>query len=109
TTVSPEQIRDGKQMLIDMQKALLPAKLKNLHANGYLIVNEVLKRDLPLTVESALKVVKAILFENKLVWDVEPAALRKKAANDAPANETAVQKSHSEREAAARNAEKADA
>jgi hypothetical protein len=87
STLTPQQIQAGTKMLIDLREKLLSMgiKLKDIHSNGYHISNEVVKRGLPLHVDSALTVVNAILFENKLefVPGFEPAKLKAGKLNQA--------------------------
>jgi hypothetical protein len=108
-TLTPQQTQDAIKMFTELRAALLPAKLANKHSNGYAIANEVLKRNLPLTVDSALKVVKAILFENKLEWEIEPAALKAKKANEKPATVESLVKLNEQRAETVKAAEVADA
>jgi hypothetical protein len=106
---TPEQIKAGTEMLIGLREALLPAKLKTIHANGYYIMNEVTKRGLPLTVDSALRVVKETLFDKKLEWEMEPAALKAKKANEKPATVESLVKLNEQRAETVKAAEVADA
>jgi hypothetical protein len=106
---TPEQIKAGTEMLIGLREALLPAKLKTIHANGYYIMNEVTKRGLPLTVDSALRVVKETLFDRKLEWEIEPAALKAKKANEKPATVESSVKLNEQRAKVVKDAEIADA
>ena len=87
STLTPEQIQAGTKMLIDLREKLLSMniKLKEIHSNGYHISNEVVKRGLPLHVDSAYHVVNAILFDNKLEFEpgFEPAKLKAGKLNQA--------------------------
>jgi hypothetical protein len=99
--VTAQQIVEITQMFNDLKQRLLPAQLKNVHSNGYLISSGVKKRGLPFTVESALKVVNELLFTGQLEWDIEPAKLQaqKNANPNAPLTEKTAWKEKLESEA----------
>src|SRR6266404_1231864 len=79
STLTPEQIQAGTKMLLDLRAHLASkpgrGQLKDSFVNGHTIVHEVTKRGLSLTLDSALQVINAILFEDRLEWDVEPVKL----------------------------------
>lgn len=81
-TVTPEVLK----FVADFQQALAPARLANTHANGAVLEAERQRLGLPVTVEAFVKIVKAILFENRLTWAVEPAQLKAQKANTAIQN-----------------------
>jgi hypothetical protein len=85
-TVTPEQQATLK-LVADFQKALLPAKLAPTQENGAVLAIEMNKRGLPHTVESVVRVVNEILFENKLTWAIPPAKLAARKANNAIQNQ----------------------
>lgn len=110
TIVTPELRAELSAMFNGLSAALLPAKLrKDTKHNGMVIAQEITKRGLSFTAENAMVVVKAILHENKLLWEVEPAALKPKKQNADAATPTSVQAGIDARTQQARAAEKAEA